>query len=136
MDSCFWFEYGVTVQPHHTDYAGIVWHGTYVSWMEEARIAYLKARGITFADWINAGVDLPVVNLALRYRQSLALGEEALIKVRFETPRGVRMVCHYAIQNRQTQATCTEGQVILVPVDVKTRKVLRRLPEHLRVALE
>ena len=33
-----WFEYPVKAQPHHTDYAGIVWHGTYLTWMEEARV--------------------------------------------------------------------------------------------------
>jgi len=32
-----WFEYPVRVQPHHTDYAGLVWHGSYIAWMEEAR---------------------------------------------------------------------------------------------------
>ena len=36
-----WFEYPVKAQPHHTDYAGIVWHGTYLTWMEEARVEYL-----------------------------------------------------------------------------------------------
>ena len=36
-----WFEYPVRVQPHHTDYAGVVWHGAYIAWMEEARIRML-----------------------------------------------------------------------------------------------
>lgn len=130
-----WFEYAVTVQPHHTDYAGIVWHGTYINWMEEARVTYLKAQGITFADWVSAGVDLPVVDLALRYRQSLALGDEALVKARMEPIRGVRILWQYEIENRQTSATCIVGTVTLAPVDVKTRKVLRRLPDHLQSVL-
>ena len=25
-----WFDYPVTVYPHHTDYGGVVWHGTYL----------------------------------------------------------------------------------------------------------
>ncbi len=29
-----WFEYIVRVHPHHTDYGGVVWHGTYIAWME------------------------------------------------------------------------------------------------------
>ena len=24
------------VLPHHTDYAGVMWHGAYVQWREEA----------------------------------------------------------------------------------------------------
>jgi acyl-CoA thioester hydrolase len=36
----------ISVQPHHTDYAGIVWHGTYIAWMEEARVEYFKTQNL------------------------------------------------------------------------------------------
>lgn len=130
-----WFEYAVTVHPHHTDYAGIVWHGTYIAWMEEARVAFLSDHNLTFADWVKAGVDLPVVDLSLRYRRSLTLGDIALVKARLEPSRGVRMVWRYDIQNQATQTTCVEGTVTLAPVDMASRKVLRRLPDHLQLDL-
>lgn len=126
------FDYAVLVQPHHTDYAGIVWHGTYVAWMEEARVAYLRSRGINFADWVSSGVDLPVVDLSLRYRQSLTLGMEAVVKAWTEPRRAVRLVWQYDIQNQATGTTCVLGTVTLAPVDPKTRKVLRRLPPSLQ----
>jgi acyl-CoA thioester hydrolase len=135
MDSESWFEYGVIVHPHHTDYAGIVWHGTYIAWMEEARIAYLKTYDLTFADWVKAGIDLPVVDLSLRYRQSLSLGDQVLVKARVEPFKGVRIIWHYEICNQATQAVCVLATVTLVTVDVNTRRVLRRLPEHLQVVL-
>ncbi len=47
-----WFEYAVRAQPHHTDYAGIVWHGSYIVWMEEARVECLRSIGIEFADLV------------------------------------------------------------------------------------
>jgi acyl-CoA thioester hydrolase len=136
LESFRWYEHRVVVQPHHTDYAGIVWHGTYIAWMEEARVNYLSACGLTFADWIKAGVDLPVVDLGLKYRRSLTLGDTALVKARLEPAKGVRLVWHYDIQNAATQETCIAGSVTLVPVDVKTRRVLRRLPAPLQAALE
>ncbi|MGL5804871.1 MAG: acyl-CoA thioesterase, partial [Xenococcaceae cyanobacterium] len=40
-----WFEYPVKAQPHHTDSGGVVWHGTYLTWMEEARVEYLRSIG-------------------------------------------------------------------------------------------
>lgn len=136
METIHWFEYPVVVQPHHTDYAGIVWHGTYIAWMEEARVHCLSASGLTFADWVKAGVDLPVVDLGLKYRRSLALGDTALIKARFDPFRGVRIVWHYDIQNAATEETCLEGTVTLATVDLKTRRVLRQLPEELQAALD
>ncbi|MFM7470900.1 MAG: acyl-CoA thioesterase [Nodosilinea sp.] len=136
MDDLSWFEYGLTVQPHHTDYAGIVWHGTYIAWMEEARIAYLQERGMNFADWVRAGVDLPVVDLCLRYRQSLTLGQQALVRTRLEPFRGVRLVWHYDIQRVDTGITCLEGRVTLATVDLNSRRVLRRLPDGLQKVFE
>jgi acyl-CoA thioester hydrolase len=93
------FEYPVRVHPHHTDYAGIVWHGTYVTWMEAARVEYLRSHGLNFADWVASGVDLPVVDLTLRYRQSLLMGMDAVVKAWLEPRRGVRLVWQYDIQN-------------------------------------
>jgi acyl-CoA thioester hydrolase len=123
-----WFAYPLVVQPHHTDYAGIVWHGTYIAWMEEARVACLRSQNASFTDWLAAEVDLPVVDLALKYRQPLGLGDEALVKVRLLPLQGVRLIWEYDIQNRHTGNSCVGAQVTLAPVHVKTRKVLRRLP--------
>lgn len=130
------FEYCVRVQPHHTDYAGIVWHGTYVAWLEEARVEYLRSQGIEFADWVKSGVDLPVVDLSLQYRRSLTMGETALIKSWVQPPQGVRIVWQYAIHQQATQDLCVTAQVTLVPVShAPPRRVLRRLPEPMRSEL-
>ncbi len=129
------FEYPVRVQPHHTDYAGIVWHGTYIAWMEAARVEYLRACGINFADWVSNGVDLPVVDLALRYRQSLTMGMDAVVKAWMEPRRGIRLVWQYDIQNQADGATCVLATVTLAPVDRHTRKPLRRLPEPMHSEL-
>lgn len=126
------FEYRVRVQPHHTDYGGVVWHGTYIAWLEEARIEYLRSHGIEFADWVNCGVDLPVVDLSVRYRQSLSMGMTAVVKSWVMPPQGVRIIWQYEIQNAATQALCVSAQVTLVPINRESRKVLRRLPEAIR----
>ncbi|MGF1460492.1 MAG: acyl-CoA thioesterase [Leptolyngbyaceae cyanobacterium] len=129
------FEYVIRVQPHHTDYAGIVWHGTYVAWLEEARVEYLRTQGIEFAHWVGTGVDLPVVDLSLRYHQSLTLGAVVLVKA-WVTRKGVRIVWHYQIVNQETQDLCVSAQVTLVPVDHVQRKVLRRLPPSIQSDFE
>jgi acyl-CoA thioester hydrolase len=103
--------------------------------MEEARVNYLSNCGLTFTDWVKAGVDLPVVDLGLKYRRSLTLGDTALVKAHLKPTKGVRFVWHYDIQNAATQETCIEGTVTLAPVDFATRRILRRLPEHLQTAL-
>ena len=93
--SANWFEYPIVVHPHHTDYAGVVWHGTYLTWMEAARVECLKSIGIDFADLVAMGCDLPVVDLSVRYHRALKMGESAIVKTRTIDMEGVRIVWEY-----------------------------------------
>lgn len=130
-----WFCYEVKVQPHHTDYAGIVWHGSYLTWMEEARIDCLRSIGIEFADLVAIGCDLPVVELDLRYHQPLKLGESAIVKTRMLQGQGVRIEWSYRIEAAQTQQLCVSGKVTLVAVDREKGKIMRQLPATVKAAL-
>ena len=103
------FEYPIVVHPHHTDYAGIVWHGTYLTWMEEARVECLRSIGIDFADLVALGCDLPVVDLSIRYRRALRMGESAVVKTRTVDMTGVRIVWEYAIQSPDAQIVYLTG---------------------------
>ena len=123
-----WFEYPIHVYPHHTDYQGVVWHGTYVTWLEEARIEYLRSLGLDYSELVALGCDLPVVELSLRYHNSLQMGEEALIRVRMTEMSGVRMNWHYEIQSLNRETKYITAQVTLVAVDREQGKIMRRLP--------
>ena len=94
-----WFEYPLVVHPHHTDYGGVVWHGTYLAWMEEARVACLKSIGIDFADLVAMGCDLPVVEVSIRYHRALKMGESAIVKTRTIDMEGVRIIWEYEIES-------------------------------------
>ncbi|MDJ0510918.1 MAG: thioesterase family protein [Crocosphaera sp.] len=123
-----WFEYSVRVQPHHTDYAGIVWHGTYLTWMETARVEYLRSIGIDFADLIRLGCDIYVVDLSLHYHRGLQLGEIAIVKTRMTEMTGVQMYCDYRIESSDRQQVYVTGKVTLVAVDLEKGKIMRQLP--------
>ncbi|MGJ3247724.1 MAG: acyl-CoA thioesterase [Elainellaceae cyanobacterium] len=130
-----WFEYLVRAQPHHTDYAGVVWHGSYIAWMEEARVECLRSLGISFADLVAIGCDLPVIDLSIRYHRPLLMGAEAIIKTRTQPIAGVRLKWDYEIQSPDQNHLYVTAQVTLVPVDREQGKVMRRLPAGVKDAL-
>ena len=130
-----WFEYFVKAQPHHTDYAGIVWHGTYVTWMEEARVECLRSIGIDFANLVALGCDLPVVELSLRYHLPIRLGVSAVVKTRLTETKGVRIYWDYQIQAIETDELFVTGRVTLVGVDREKGKIMRQLPPGFKDAL-
>jgi acyl-CoA thioester hydrolase len=130
-----WFEYPVITYPHHTDYGGIAWHGTYITWMEEARVACLRSIGIEFADLVALGCDLPVVELALRYHQSVRMGMSAIVKTRMTEISGVRINWDYQIQSADAQTLFVTARVTLVAVDREKGKIMRQLPPAVKDAL-
>lgn len=131
-----WFDYPVRVQPHHTDYAGIVWHGAYVNWMEEARVECLRSNGVKFSDLVELGCDLPVVELSIRYRRSLKMGMDAFVSTRIEGRDGVRLNWMYNIRSLDGSEVYATAVVTLVPVDRARGKIMRQLPPVLEDALD
>ncbi len=135
-----WFKYPIRVQPHHTDYGGVVWHGTYITWLESARVECLRAAGTSFEKLVELGYDLPVVNLDIRYRQPLTLGAQAIVKTRLAPVQGIRLNWLYEIETTDDESKSPRvyltGQVTLITVDVASRKVVRRLPNEVKAIIQ
>jgi acyl-CoA thioester hydrolase len=128
----YWFDYPVQIFPHHTDYAGVVWHGSYVAWLEEARVEYFRALGVQYADLVASGYTLPVVELSLRYHRELKMGETAIVKARLSEVKGVRINWDYRIET--PQGLHVSARVTLVAIG-QTAKIMRQLPPIIQEAL-
>ncbi|NET31184.1 MAG: acyl-CoA thioesterase [Cyanothece sp. SIO1E1] len=131
-----WFEYPVRAQPHHTDYGGVVWHGAYITWMESARVDYLRSLGIEFVDLVAMGCDLPVIDMSLRYHRFVKMGMAVIVKTRMMGMKGVRMHWGYQICSPDQQELYVTAQVTLVAVDRQQGKIMRQLPKSLQAALD
>jgi acyl-CoA thioester hydrolase len=129
-----WWLYPVRAQPHHTDYAGIVWHGSYITWLEEARVECLRHGGVDFAACVALGCDLPVAAMALKYHKSVQMGMAVVVWLRL-VPRGVRWNFDYEIRSMDGQVLFVTAEVTLVAVDRTTGKIMRRLPPMIQTAL-
>jgi acyl-CoA thioester hydrolase len=130
-----WCAYPLTVYPQHTDYAGVVWHGTYVAWLEAARVEWLQLRGLEFADLVTSGCDLPVVKMSLHYHQSLRMGNVAIVRTRLHNLGKIRMEFEQKVQSVDSQITYFTGLITLVAVDRTTGKIMRQLPPAVQEAL-
>jgi acyl-CoA thioester hydrolase len=131
-----WFEYPVRVSPHHTDHGGVVWHGSYLTWMEEARIEALRAIGVDYATLVTLGCELPVVDLNLRYHRAVKMGEMIIVRCQMQPPKGVRLIWDYEIRSTDYDVLHLSGQVTLVTADWQKGKILRSLPPVLEDALQ
>lgn len=130
-----WFEYPVRAHPHHTDYAGVVWHGSYITWMEAARVECLRSLGIDFENLVALGCDLPVVDLSIRYHRPMGMGMPAVVKTRILKMKGVRINWDYRIESPDSSTLFVTALVSLVAIDRAKGKIMRQLPLDVKDAL-
>lgn len=127
------------VLPQHTDHAGVMWHGAYVAWMEEARVQALEAAGLAYSDLSARGLELPVVGLTISYRQALFHGDVVQVRSVVLPSQGLKLPWHSRFV-APDGAVAAEAQVDLVLLDSSAgpgrRRVLRRLPPDLAAAVE
>ena len=119
------------VLPQHTDHAGVMWHGAYVAWLEEARVEALVAAGLTYADMTALGVEMPVVSLKINYRQALCHGDIVVLESSSSLPVGVRWPW-------RCQLLCNGQLMVDASVElvmVSEGRVLRRPPGYLQVVM-
>ena len=116
------------VLPQHTDHGGVMWHGAYVGWLEEARVEALSATGYPYKTMASGGLEMPVVQIQVRYREALVLGDEVELISVSEAPRGVRWP--WSTRFVKDGVCVAEASVELVLVSVHpVRRVLRHPPE-------
>ena len=124
------------VLPQHTDHAGLMWHGAYVSWLEESRVLALEAVGLAYADLSARGVEMPLVSLAIDYRRPLRHGDRVSLLSWMEPRQGVRLTWRSQFF-RSGGGLSAEATVILTVVhrsESGSPRVLRRWPDDLERA--
>jgi len=82
------FCHRVRVRFAETDAMGVVHHAAYLPYLEEARVAFLRAAGHPYDAVRGAGVELPVAEVSVRYLRPLRFDDE--VDVHLELARVTR----------------------------------------------
>ena len=122
------------VLPQDTDHAGVLWHGSYVAWLEEARVLALAEAGLAYAKLSAQGLELMVVDLQIRYLQALAHGEAVELHSWLQPHSGVRLPFMTRFI-KADGALAAEAVVTLALVDRRRGRLQRERPEALEQAL-
>ena len=122
------------VMPQHTDHAGVLWHGYYLNWLEEARIDALFKVGIKYIDLIKDGYEMPVVSIEIKYKSPILHGEEILIESEFvinESPR-IKINSNFIGRNN---IIMTSSSIDLVLINKENFSIVRKKPKFFLEAL-
>ncbi len=118
-----------------TDLMGIVHHSNYLKYFEAARVEYLRVRGSNYSDWVTEGLNLPIVEVAVRYLKPARFDDELHIETRVTDIRGASVRFDYSATTTAhkvcqgfTRLACVgdAGRPIRMPS--WTAEVIRRPP--------
>jgi len=130
MNSCKPWELNKKVLPQHTDHAGVVWHGTYLNWLEESRIDSIGKAGIKYIELLNKGFEMPVYKIEIKYLMPIMIGDEIIVKSSFITNQGPRIKVNSTFNNLRNNIHA-EASIDIVLINKKTFKVVRKRPDFL-----
>lgn len=90
-----------------------VWHGSFVTYMEDGRESFGRHwPGIGYADMQEAGIYAPVYDIHVRYLAPLAMNDVAVIHTRYVYHPGARLDYAYRIFRESDSALCAEGSSV------------------------
>lgn len=109
----------IRVNYYDTDRMGVVWHGNYLKYFEDAREEMLRELGCPYEQIEQDGVIMPVFETSLRYLHPARYGDVLSVKVFVkEPPRAkIRIDGEISLPNGNL---CATGSVTLAFVDAKT----------------
>ena len=134
MNTCKSWELKKKVLPQHTDHAGVVWHGTYLNWLEESRIDSIGKAGIRYIELLNRGFEMPVYKIEIKYLMPIMIGDEIIVKSSFIINQGPRMKVNSKFTNLRNKIRA-EASIDIVLINKKTFKVVRKKPLFLEHCL-
>ena len=122
-----------TVLPQHTDHAGVMWHGSYLNFLEEGRIDALDKVGFSYSQLSKKGFEIPVISIQLRYTKSFIHGEEVLLMSQFKLKNKIRLTCKtmFLKSNGDIGAEAIIELVVVRKIN-DSIKLVRELPEQMK----
>lgn len=113
-----------------TDAYGVVWHGSYLRWLEAGRVEWCEMMGYNLIDLKAQDIVLPVVNLNIRYKASAKLNDNLIIETWIENFNSLSVTFKQVIKSKDTDKIFIEAQVDVVAI-TNNGKLYRKMPEVL-----
>ena len=113
-----------------TDAYGVVWHGSYLRWLEMGRVGVCEMLGHNLIDLKEKNIVLPVVNLSVKYKMSAKLNDVVVTETEISEFNGFTVKFKQIIRSKETGKVCIDAEVSVVAID-NNGKLYRKMPEVL-----
>lgn len=111
-----------------TDAYGVVWHGSYLRWLEMGRIGLCEMAGYSLSKMYEEDITLPVVELNVRYKTPAKLEDTLMIVTEIKENSRLSVTFSQKILNSDTMKVNIEA-VVKVVATHNDGKLYRNFPD-------
>lgn len=106
----------VKIRFNECDPLGIVWHGNYIKYFEDAREEFCKLHGIDYLVVQKNGYATPIIKSMCEHKLPLTYGDVATVETTFVSTPAAKLIFTYKIFNPEGKLACI-GETIQVFID-------------------
>ena len=117
------FSVEIKVRYCETDQMGLVHHGSYINYFEEARIAWISNLGFSYSEMEKSGIILPVSKLNVIYLRPAYFDDNLLVSVEIAELPTSRLIFNYTI--KKEEEVIVTGTTVLAFLNKETKKPVK-----------
>ena len=100
------------------DIMGVVWHGAYPLYLEDAREGWGHQFGLCYNDYLKNNVFAPIVDMDIRYHRPIFYSTKPRIDITYKYTPAAKIIFDYEIRDKATQEVMASGHSAQVFMDL------------------
>lgn len=117
MDKKLSAEKKLDIRFSEVDMMGVVWHGSYVKYLEDAREEFGHKYGLSYDRYIKENIFVPIVELKMNYVHPLSYGMSPVVRITYCPTDAAKVVFEYEIFNPEDGTVFLKARSVQVFMD-------------------
>lgn len=113
------------------DSMGVVWHGSYALYFEDAREAFGAKYGLSYMGYVEHGYYAPIVEQTIQYKKPIRYGMKPRIDITYRPVPSAKICFDYEIRDTADESLIATGHSVQVFLDLQYQLVWDNPPFYL-----
>lgn len=122
-------ELDINIRFSDTDAMGVVWHGNYLRFFEDAREAFGNNFELRYLDMYNKGYFTPIVTSEIHHKSPLYYGDKVRAIARYIPSAAAKLIFEYEIINLTSDSISATGKTVQIFLSARDRILELNKPE-------
>ena len=118
----------IEVRFNEVDSMGIVWHGNYAKYFEDAREEFGRKYDLGYLRMFGEGFYAPLVKLDFNYKRPLVYGDSAVVEAKYMPTEAAKICFEYTIYSAADYSVIATGSSVQVFLN-RDRELLWLTPD-------